>query len=140
MVNVKIQITTQRMIQVVGSQKQTARYLIDGTRNRAKSINAHQRDDVLGGKSHLTEPLTLKEIAASVHLSPRECQRIFKAYLHRTPMEYLQWRRILAAADDLRNTNEEIMSIALNYQFSSPGYFSKRFKGYTGLTPTEYRR
>ena len=55
-------------------------------------------------------------------------------------MEYMQWRRILAAADDLRNTNEEIMSIALNYQFSSPGYFSKRFKGYTGLTPTEYRR
>lgn len=50
MVNVKIQITTQQMIQVVGSQKQTARYLIDGTRNRAKSINAHQRDDVLGGK------------------------------------------------------------------------------------------
>ena len=49
MVNVKIQITTQQMIQVVGSQKQTARYLIDGTRNRAKSINAHQRDDVLGG-------------------------------------------------------------------------------------------
>ncbi|WP_416388125.1 hypothetical protein [Fusicatenibacter saccharivorans] len=31
---------------------------------------------------------------------------MFKAYLHRTPMEYLQWRRILAAADDLRNTNE----------------------------------
>ena len=52
--------------------------------------------------------------------------------------------RWLAEADsavtDLRNTNEEIMSIALNYQFSSPGYFSKRFKGYTGLTPTEYRR
>lgn len=91
-------------------------------------------------ESHLTEPLTLKEIAASVHLSPRECQRIFKAYLHRTPMEYLQWRRILAAADDLRNTNEEIMTIALNYQFSLPGYFSKRFKSYTGLTPTEYRR
>lgn len=44
------------------------------------------------------------------------------------------------AVTDLRNTNEEIMSIALNYQFSSPGYFSKRFKGYTGLTPTEYRR
>ena len=105
MVNVKIQITTQQMIQVVGSQKQPARYPIDGTRNRAKSINAHQRDDVLGG-NHLKEPLTLKEIAASVHLSPRECQRIFKAYLHRTPTEYLQWRRILAAADNLRNTNE----------------------------------
>ena len=30
-------------------------------------------------ENHLTEPLTLKEIAASVHLSPRECQRIFKA-------------------------------------------------------------
>ena len=50
MVNVKIQTTTQQMIQVVGSQKQPARYPIDGTRNRAKSINAHQRDDVLGGK------------------------------------------------------------------------------------------
>ena len=30
MVNVKIQITTQQMIQVVGSQKQPARYPIDG--------------------------------------------------------------------------------------------------------------
>ena len=35
---VKMQITAQQMIQVVGSQKQTARYPIDGTRNRAKSI------------------------------------------------------------------------------------------------------
>ena len=57
-------------------------------------------------ENHLTEPLTLKEIAASVNNSPRECQRIFKEYLHRTPTEYLQWRRILAAADNLRNTNE----------------------------------
>ncbi len=41
-------------------------------------------------ENHLTEPLTLKEIAASVHLSPRECQRIFKAYLKRIlPLSFL---------------------------------------------------
>ena len=41
----------------------------------------HQRgDDVLGAENHLTEPLTLKEIAASVHLSPRNVSGIFKAY------------------------------------------------------------
>jgi transcriptional regulator GlxA family with amidase domain len=90
MVNVKIQITTQQMIQVVGSQKPPQAF----------------KEMMSWVESHLTEPLTLKEIAASVHLSPRECQRIFKAYLHRTPTEYLQWRRILAAADNLRNTNE----------------------------------
>ena len=52
-------------------------------------------------ENHLTEPLTLKEIAASVHLSPRAV-----SYTHLTLPEYLQWRRILAAADNLRNTNE----------------------------------
>ena len=105
MVNVKIQITTQQMIQVVGSQKQTARYLIDGTRNSAKSINAHQRDDVLGGKPSDGAAHFKRNRRKRSPLST-ECQRIFKTYLHRTPMEYLQWRRILAAADNLRNTNE----------------------------------
>ena len=50
--------------------------------------------------------IDLNEQGILLSLKIRECQRIFKAYLHRTPMEYLQWRRILAAADDLRNTNE----------------------------------
>lgn len=108
MVNVKIQITTQQMIQVVGSQKQPARYPIDGTRNRAKSINAHQRDDVLGGKpsdgaAHFKRnrrkrsPLSTGMSADFQSVSAPDADGM---------MEYLQWRRILAAADNLRNTNE----------------------------------
>ncbi len=86
MVNVKIQITTQQMIQVVGAARRgSATGRAGGARGRGKARG----------------PLLRRSA-----LSPRECQRIFKAYLHRTPMEYLQWRRILAAADDLRNTNE----------------------------------
>ena len=83
--------------------------------------------------------ITLKAIADTAGIFPRECQRIFSQYLHRSPMEYLQWKRILAAAEKLASTKEPVTTIALTYGFSSPSYFSKKFKCFVGSTPSEYR-
>lgn len=90
-------------------------------------------------EAHLREPITLQDIARQVNLCPRACQKAFRKYLHCTPIEYLQRRRIFFAAQRLSFTDDPITGIALDCGFSSPSYFSKQFKAQTGSTPKEYR-
>lgn len=90
-------------------------------------------------ESRLREPITLKDISGHVNLCPRACQKAFQKYLHCSPMEYLQRRRVFAAAQRLSLTDDPITGIALDCGFSSPSYFSKQFKAHTGSTPKEYR-
>ena len=90
--------------------------------------------------NHLEESITVLQIAKVVNICPRECQRIFNQYLHYSPIEYVQRKRILTAAKQLIETDEEITQIALQCGFSSPSYFSKQFKLLIGNTPREYRK
>ena len=86
-----------------------------------------------------SRPLSVKDIAAQANICPRECQRIFRRYLHCAPMAYVQRRRIFAAAEQLASTSRPVTDIALNCGFSSPSYFSKQFKALVGSTPLRYR-
>ena len=90
--------------------------------------------------THLQSTVTLDDLAACAAISPRECQRIFKRYLHCRPMEYLRRRRILTCADILQNSDMPITQIAFEYGFPSSAYFSRQFKLLAGCTPTEYRK
>lgn len=84
--------------------------------------------------------IELVDIAHSANICPRECQRIFRQYLHCSPMSYLQNQRLFAAVADLASTDEPVTNIALAHGFSSPSYFSKQFRLLMGLTPTAYRQ
>ncbi len=89
--------------------------------------------------THLQSTVTLDDLAACAAISPRECQRIFRRYLHCRPMEYLRRRRLLTCADLLQNSDLPITQIAFEYGFPSSAYFSRQFKLLAGCTPTEYR-
>ena len=88
---------------------------------------------------HLENPITLRDLAGCAGVSPRECQRMFRRYLHCRPMEYLCQRRLLVAAEQLAATGFSVTEIALQCGFSSPSYFSKQFKRLVGQTPAAYR-
>lgn len=90
-------------------------------------------------EEHLGEPLTVGDIAGQANICARACQKAFRRYLHCSPMEYLQRRRIFTAAERLALSDQPITSIALDCGFSSPSYFSKQFKAQMGITPAEYR-
>lgn len=89
--------------------------------------------------TNIGNAMTVKEIADTVNICPRECQRIFSRYLHYSPIAYVQRRRIFAAARLLSETDSPLTEIALSCGFQSPSYFSKQFKQLTGRTPKEYR-
>lgn len=96
--------------------------------------------DMLGWiDRNLKEEITVAGIAGSANVCVRECQRIFRQYVHYRPMEYVQRRRITVAAELLRTTHRQVTDIALDCGFSSVSYFIKQFKSVVGCTPAGYR-
>ena len=95
---------------------------------------------LLWTEEHLSEIITVPELAKAANICTRECQRIFAQYLHCSPTEYIMEQRIYKAAELLLDTELSITEIALCCGFSSPSYFSQRFRKCTGRTPKEYRR
>ena len=89
---------------------------------------------------HLSESFGVSELAGSVNICERECQRIFQRYLHYRPMEYVRRKRIYTSAAKLLSCDSPVTDVAFEYGFASPSHYTKQFRELMGMTPTEYRR
>lgn len=89
-------------------------------------------------ESSYTTHISLKDIAASVHMSPKYFCRFFQEMTHRTPIDYLNYYRIERACYQLLTTNQSITEVAYNSGFNDLSYFIKTFKKYKGTTPKKY--
>ena len=90
-------------------------------------------------ESEYAAPLTLNDMAASVHMSPKYFCRFFKATTHRTPVDYLNYYRIELACNEIADADRNLTEIALDVGFSSLNYFIRQFKKYKGITPGQYQ-
>jgi AraC family transcriptional regulator len=90
--------------------------------------------------THLDEDLKLEDIAAVVKMSPYHFARGFRKAMGRPPHQHLLTLRMDRARDLLRNTSEEISTIAARVGFSSQSHFSYVFRNQSGMTPTHYRQ
>ncbi|MDD3745674.1 MAG: AraC family transcriptional regulator [Anaerostipes sp.] len=84
--------------------------------------------------------ITLGMIADFAGISERECSRLFKDILHKTPFDFIIECRIEAAKNELLHSLNSVTNIALKTGFNNSSYFCKMFKEYTQQTPTEYRK
>ena len=82
--------------------------------------------------------LTLAQLSASVHMTPKYFCRFFKEATHRTPMEYLCYYRIEMACYEMAATEKNATEIAMDAGFSNLNYFIRMFKKYKGVTPGQY--
>ena len=64
----------------------------------------------------------------------------FKKVTKYTPMQYILSLRMANAMNMLDNTNYNITQIAAAVGYNNSMYFSRVFKNYTGISPTEYRK
>lgn len=93
-------------------------------------------------RTHYAEPLTLQEIADSIHVSKSECCRCFARTLQMSPFEYLMKYRIYESTKKLMDSEQNFASIAdlaISVGFNNTSYFNKLFKKFLGCTPTYYR-
>lgn len=84
--------------------------------------------------------LSLETIAESVNLSPSYAGKIFKKDTGMPIMTYVLKTRIEKAKDFLRNPHYQIEEIANNVGFSDASYFTKVFKKFEGISPTQFRK
>lgn len=88
---------------------------------------------------HLTDSLSLEELAAQASLSPFYFSRLFKKETGFTPHYYTIMVRVNNAKFLLKTSNASIKDICFTTGFTSESSFCTTFKKVTGLTPSEYR-
>lgn len=90
-------------------------------------------------EEHLTENIEYKELAKIVGISEYNLQRIFAFLTNMSISEYIRKRRLSRAFEELKTTNIKIIDLAIKYNYDSSMSFSRVFKQYFNMTPTECR-
>ncbi len=83
--------------------------------------------------------INFTQIAAEYNFSASYLTKIFKEHTGISPIKYLIDYRIKTAKSMLKDTNLTIKEIAEKTGFIDPFYFSKCFKNYCGVTPSQYK-
>ncbi len=83
--------------------------------------------------------ISLDEIAKAGNVCKSVCCKMFKEYLGKTPIDFLNSYRIQIATKFINDSKLSITEIAFNCGFSSPSYFAAIFFKLKGCTPKEYR-
>lgn len=91
-------------------------------------------------RENYASPLTLPQVAKTVHLSPNYFSKLFTQMNGYGFLEYLNFVRISKAKELLATTEKGVTYIAYECGFGSFSTFSRAFKNQTGYTPTEYRK
>ena len=85
------------------------------------------------------EDLCVQDIADELALSRSKLYRKIKELTGKSANEMIRTMRLEKSKELLRITEMTIGEICYKVGFSSPSYYTKRFKEHTGLIPKEYR-
>jgi AraC-like DNA-binding protein len=94
---------------------------------------------IIDMSERLADPLRVAALARSANLSRAYFREIFKAQTGCSPREYLHLLRIHRACEFLRTTTLPIKEIASRVGYRDPFHFSRQFKAFKGLSPSQYR-
>ncbi len=90
--------------------------------------------------AHYAEPVRLEQLCKLSDLKDANLCRQFKKYTGLSTGDYLKQRRLDAAMQKLRGTNEKILTICNDCGFSDIANFNRTFRAVIGKTPSEYRK
>ncbi len=86
------------------------------------------------------KPLSLEILSEQSHYSRRHFTRLFRKMYGVSPMEYLNCIRIKNASDLLVKSDMNIIEISRLCGFEDNNLFSRHFKAFYKMSPTEYRQ
>jgi AraC-like DNA-binding protein len=86
------------------------------------------------------EPISLRELAAAVNISPNYLSEKFKQVTGENFVAYVNRHRIEKARELLNHRELRISEIAFAVGFQSLSQFNRIFRRVTRVSPTQYRR
>jgi two-component system response regulator YesN len=103
----------------------------------------HTNQIIAKSKEYINEnygkDISLDELSRKLDVSPYYFSKLFKEETGENFIEYLNTTRIEQAKNRLRNPEMSMKEIGYEVGYSDPNYFSRIFKKYVGVTPTEFR-
>ncbi len=91
-------------------------------------------------EEHVEQNKMLTSLSDEIGYSPWYCSVLFHDVTGMTIKSYASGRRLARAAEEVRDTKERILDIAVKYGYSSQEAFSRLFKEQYGCTPAAYRK
>ena len=87
---------------------------------------------------HYTERLTLSEAAEMAYMSPNYFSQYFKKVTGQTFSDYLSGLRIKKAQELLKNSDKNVIDVAMACGFRNMSNFYRMYKKHTGTTPSAH--
>lgn len=91
-------------------------------------------------ESHITEEITMYDVAAHVHISPFYFHKGFSILCGYSITEYIRNRRLALAGEELMGSDVTVTALAMKYGYDSPDSFTKAFTRFHGYSPSAARR
>jgi AraC family transcriptional regulator len=89
---------------------------------------------------HLSEEISVDNLAELVDLSCSHFSHVFKETTGMTPLQFVTRERITRAQQMIRETSRSLIEIGLEVGYTSPSHFAQVFRRVVGVTPTGFRR
>ena len=90
-------------------------------------------------RENYNRDISLDEVSREVNISPYYFSKLFKQETGGNFIEYLTEVRLRNARELLKDSGLSIKEICAESGYSDPNYFSRIFKKYEGVTPSELR-
>lgn len=91
-------------------------------------------------ETNLLEDIGPDTIAKNIYSSNAHFQRIFSIITGMTISDYIRYRRLSLAGQELSSTKVKVIDIAFKYGYDTPESFTKAFIRFHGITPTSAHR
>jgi AraC family transcriptional regulator len=91
-------------------------------------------------EEHLSETISLDQLADLCHLSAYHFARLFKQKTGYAPYQYVLARRLERAKKLLKATNLTTLEIAQQTGFADQSHLARHFRRSVGIAPLEYRQ
>ena len=91
-------------------------------------------------KDNYNKQISIEQYAGEHLMSVNWFIHNFKSVMKMSPMQYIISLRIAMAKGYLKNSTKNIAEISNEVGYENALYFSRLFRKYTGMTPTEYRK
>ena len=98
------------------------------------------RDAVNFIEKHITEEITMYDVAAHVNVSPFYFHKGFSILCGYSITEYIRNRRLALAGEELLISDITVMELAMKYGYDSPDSFTKAFTRFHGHSPSIVRK
>ena len=89
-------------------------------------------------RAHLSEPLTVADMADLVRLSPSAFAHLFREVTGRSPYQFVKEMRLDRARELLVDGNLTVARISKEVGYASVSHFISEFRGRFGVTPRAY--